>query len=141
VSSVITGGEFIATYHYEASSEQEAKLFSASISAKSVSGSEVSTDIKDALNQFAKSERLEIKIIRKGPIEDIPALTPEAITKYAQEFPKKVSPVDGGHPYPVSFSVTPYSVFGIPPPDIEFSPSRLRDYSYGRELRHRHAVL
>lgn len=127
VSSVQTGGEFIALFHYEASSEDEANRFAAAISAKSASGA-VSADIESALKQFKASERLSIQIIRKGPVGKIPELTIDAITDYAKKFPPLVA-TQGGHPYPISFTVTPYTAMGIDPPDVD---SASRDFTITR---------
>lgn len=124
VSSIQTGGEFIAIYHFEASTEEEASKFAAEISSGSISGNGFSAAMGSAMRQFKSDSRLSIQIVRKGPIGEIPELTPDGIAKYAREFPPKVA-TNGGNPYPVSFEVTPYSVFGIDPPDVD---SAIRDY-------------
>ena len=118
VSSVQTGGEFIAMLRYEASSEEEANRFATAISARSVNGPNVSVEVENALKQFKSNDKLTIKIVRKGPVGAMSGLSVEALIEYAKKFPALVSTASK-NAYPISFGVTLYTVFGITPPSID----------------------
>jgi hypothetical protein len=116
---IVTGGEFAAIFNASSTTEEQQTSASLAFSASALGNSldvQTTTKLSDLVNQG----RLEMEILRKGPSDDIPNPTIDAIKAYAQALPGKVKP-HGGTPWPIEMSTKGYGSLGPAVTDAQSS--------------------
>lgn len=112
VASVATGGSFLAVFEYTASSSSEAEQFAASLKFSTWAGAGAAANFQKEVEKLKSYASLNITVLRKGPIEDVPT-TIDKILDAAKTFPTKVA-TSGGAPYQYKFVTMDYRTLGRP---------------------------
>lgn len=110
VSSVLTGGEFVALIEYDATSAAEAQAFASTIRLAHATGGDATASFREALSQFSSTERLHVRYSIRGVAGHMPQdQTVSAALEFARQFPGWVQ--QAGQPF--SFRVTQYPIGGV----------------------------
>jgi hypothetical protein len=120
ISSMTTGGRFVAIVEFLADSEAEQEAISADLKVHAGPISS-SGDFQSAMSSLQQNWTTKIKIIREGGVGSLPTGT--TLIQAALDFPKEVDPQQGGHPIVFAFDVKDYPVTSNWPGAI---PSNLR---------------
>lgn len=109
VSSLTTGGEFIALIEYDATNEEDAQTFAARIRGRHASGSGASAEVENLASSFSDNSRLHVRFVIRGATGPVPAETIPEVLAYARNFPATVA--RSGEVF--GFTVSPYPVSGV----------------------------
>jgi hypothetical protein len=107
-TSVVYGGEFVFMLEVTSRDHAEYEATKADLHASVGNFGSLSGQFAQSLQQITKKYTLNGTIIRNGLRENLPDLTPEALTEYAQQFPTKLTANNGIAMRPVRYGVREY---------------------------------
>lgn len=118
ISSVTTGGEFLALFILHTSSRSEKERVRASASA-SFASFKASGSYEKLTEFFNSHKRTSLKFFRNGGEGKWPEMTVEALLAAAREFPDLVNPTKGGKPKQIFFTAKPINKVADPQTNID----------------------
>jgi hypothetical protein len=105
IVGIVTGGSFAAVLNASSSSEDDQTSVAATFSAAAY-GNSLDVQTVSKFKDLVTHGRLDIKILRQGPNDNVPSDL-DSIKQYAAEMPGKVKP-HGGTPYPILMTTKEY---------------------------------
>jgi hypothetical protein len=109
IVGLVTGGSFSAILNASSSSEDDQSSVKATFSAAAYGG-KLDAATTSTFQDLVGHGRLEIKILREGPNDNVPNDL-DKIKTYATELPGKVKPT-GGTPWPILMTTKGYGSLG-----------------------------
>jgi hypothetical protein len=91
IAGVITGGAFSATFSFESTTDKQQSETRSTLSATALRN-KFDSEMESKLTSLAESSRLSVKVLRKGPSEEISDLKVADLIRYARSLPAKVVP-------------------------------------------------
>lgn len=95
VRSLSMGGEFIATIKIETTSETERSELQSTLSVIAKGYGSASASYQEAMSRLNRFTQKDVKILRNGTNDQVPNLEIDALIKYSQEFPTRITATTG----------------------------------------------